>query len=115
MALSERDLSREFDELKTGMKSVAEHVSALSQQLGERASEMAASVPERLQQAATATAERTGAVGERARQLAGEMEKQSKAGIGAVSDYVQQYPVASLAIAFGLGLLVAKTLDRSPK
>jgi ElaB/YqjD/DUF883 family membrane-anchored ribosome-binding protein len=108
----ERDLTREFDDLKADMKSMMDHVSALSQRLGERASQTAGSVPERLHQAVAATAERAGAVGERAREVAGEIEKQGKAGIGALSGYVRQYPVASLVIVFGLGLLIAKVLDR---
>jgi ElaB/YqjD/DUF883 family membrane-anchored ribosome-binding protein len=75
MALSERDLTREFDELKADMKSVMDHVSTLSEKLGEAVSEKAANAPARLQKVVAATAEQTGALGERARGIAGENRK----------------------------------------
>jgi ElaB/YqjD/DUF883 family membrane-anchored ribosome-binding protein len=114
MALTERDLPREFDELKTNVKSIMDQVSALSGKLAETASETAAGVPAGLRKAVAATAEQTGTLGKQAQDLAGEIQKQSKTGLNTLGDYVQQYPIASIVIAFGLGLLVAKVVKRSP-
>jgi hypothetical protein len=44
--------------------------------------------------------------------LRGKIEKHGKVGLGALGGYVQQYPVASIVVVFGLGLLVAKVLGR---
>ncbi|HJU16462.1 MAG TPA: hypothetical protein VJ770_08320 [Stellaceae bacterium] len=114
MALTERNLPREFDELKADMKSIMDQVSALSGKLGESVSETAGSVPAGLRQAVAATAEQTGALGKRAQDFAGEIEKRGNTGLNTLSGCVQNYPIASIVIAFGLGLLVAKVLDRSP-
>jgi ElaB/YqjD/DUF883 family membrane-anchored ribosome-binding protein len=113
MALTERDLPREFDELKADMKSIMDHVSALFGKLGESVSETAAGAPKGLRQAAAAATEQTGALGKRAQDFAGEIERQGKTGLSALSGYVQNYPIAGIVVAFGLGLLVAKALGHS--
>ena len=104
MALTERNLSSEFDDLKADMKSMIDHISRLTERLGEGASDTAASVPAKLRSAAAAT----GALGERALEFA----KQGEAGLGAFGGYIRQYPVTSVVVAFGLGLVMAKLLDR---
>ena len=103
MALTERNLSSEFDDLKADMKSMIDHISRLTERLGEDASDTAASVPAKLRSAAAAT----GALGERALEFA-----KGEAGLGAFGGYIRQYPVTSVVVAFGLGLVMAKLLDR---
>ncbi len=81
MALTERDLPREFDALKADMKSIMDQVSALSGKLGESVTETAAGVPRGLRQAVTAATEQTGALGRRAQDFAGEIERQGRTGL----------------------------------
>jgi len=85
MALTERDLPREFDEPKANLKSTVDQVSALSGKLGESVSQTAANASPGLRQAMAAATEQTGALGKRAQDFAGEIERQGKTGLNTLS------------------------------
>lgn len=92
--VAKSDSESTSDELKAELASLREDISNITETLRRLSGEQVKSGRERTRQAAKHTRERVNQA------------------VGTVEGEIQQYPLTSLATAFGVGFIVGKLLDR---
>jgi ElaB/YqjD/DUF883 family membrane-anchored ribosome-binding protein len=109
MAAANRNLEEEFDTLKTGLDTLRKDISSLVNSFGDTATD---EVKTRGRRARTAVGRVTDRAGEVWDDAANEASRRGRAGVAAVEQQIEERPFISLLLAFGVGLLICKLLDR---
>lgn len=107
--MATRNLDQELDTLRADLGKIREDIAALTRTLGDTAAAEVKAGGARLNQAAHAAAQ---TARERAQRLAETARAQGEEGLAALEDRIEQNPVTSVLVAFGLGLVIGKLLDR---
>jgi ElaB/YqjD/DUF883 family membrane-anchored ribosome-binding protein len=105
MAAAERSLDKEFDALRADMEALRKDLAALLGAVGDAASDELKSRGGRARAAATRA---RAALGEAAE----EAERRGTESLASLEQRIEERPLASVLIAFGVGLLVGKLLER---
>lgn len=103
--MATRNLDQELDTLRADLGKIRDDIASLTRSLGEAATAEAKAGGERLSEAAHAARDRAQRFAESAR-------AQGEEGIAAVERRIEQNPFSSVLIAFGVGLVIGKLLDR---
>ena len=105
MAATERSLDKEFDALRADMEALRKDLGSLLAAVGDGATDEFRSRGRR----ARGAAERAGAtIGEAAE----EAQRRGAEGLAALEQRIEDRPLGSVLIAFGVGLLIGKLLQR---
>jgi ElaB/YqjD/DUF883 family membrane-anchored ribosome-binding protein len=109
MAATNRNLEDEFDTLKASLDTLRKDISSLVNSFGDTATD---EVKTRGRRARTAVGRVTDRAGEVWDDAANEASRRGRAGVPAVEQQIEERPFISLLLAFGVGLLICKLLDR---
>jgi ElaB/YqjD/DUF883 family membrane-anchored ribosome-binding protein len=107
--MATRNLDQELDTLRADLGKIREDIAALTRTLSDAAAAEAKAGGARLNEAAHAAA-RTAR--ERAQHFADSARTHSEEGLAALEDRIEQNPITSVLVAFGVGLVIGKLLDR---
>lgn len=103
--MATRNLDQELDTLRADLGKIREDIAALTRTLGDTAAAEVKAGGARLNEAAHAAKER-------AQRLADSARAQGEEGIAALEQRIEQNPITSILVAFGVGLVIGKLLDR---
>lgn len=103
--MATRNLDQELDTLRADLGKIRDDIAALTRTLGDTAAAEAKAGGARLNEAAHAAKERAQHFAESAR-------AQGEEGIAALEQRIEQNPFTSVLVAFGVGLVIGKLLDR---
>jgi ElaB/YqjD/DUF883 family membrane-anchored ribosome-binding protein len=109
MAVADRNLEEEFDTLKAGLDTLRKDISSLVSSLGEAATD---EVKTRGRRARAAVGRATDRAGEVWDDATSEASRRGRAGVAAVEQQVEARPFISVLVAFVIGVLIGKLIDR---
>jgi len=107
--MATRNLDQELDTLRGDLGKIRDDIAALTRSLSDAAAAEAKAGGARLNQAAHAAAQ---TAKERAQHFADTARTQGEEGIAALEQRIEQNPFTSVLVAFGVGLVIGKLLDR---
>ncbi len=96
--MATRDHAKEIDDVRADIEALREDIGKLTDSLGK--------------DMASDAARATEAIRSRVSDAAANAGDQLRAGTDAVGQRVEEHPVASMAVAFGAGLLIGKLVSR---
>jgi ElaB/YqjD/DUF883 family membrane-anchored ribosome-binding protein len=109
MAAANRNLEEEFDTLKAGLDTLRKDISTLVSSFGDSATDEVKTRGRRARAAVGRVSDRAGEVWDDATNEAG---RRGRAGVAAVEQQIEERPFVSVLVAFGIGLLIGKLIDR---
>lgn len=107
--MATRNLDQELDTLRADLGKIRDDIASLTRTLGDAAAAEAKAGGARLNEAAHAAA-RTAK--DRAQHFADAARTQGEEGIAALEQRIERNPITSVLVAFGVGLVIGKLLDR---
>ena len=109
MAAANRNLEEEFDALKAGVDMLRKDISSLVSSFGDAATDEVRTRGRRARAAVGRATERAGEVWDDA---TNEASRRGREGVAAVKQQIEERPVISLLVAFGVGLVIGKLINR---
>ena len=109
MAAANRNLEEEFDTLKAGLDTLRKDISSLVSSFGDTATD---EVKTRGRRARAAVGRATDRAGEVWDDATNEASRRGREGVAAVKQQIEERPVISLLVAFGVGLVIGKLINR---
>ena len=109
MAAANRNLEEEFDTLKAGLDTLRKDICSLVSSFGDAATDEV-KTPGRRARAAVGRVHRPGGRGVGRRHERG--EPRGREGVAAVKQQIEERPVISLLVAFGVGVVIGKLINR---
>ena len=109
MAAANRNLEDEFDTLKAGLDTLRKEIGSLASSFGDTATD---EVKTRGRRARAAVGRATDRAGEVWDDAANEASRRGREGVAAVEHQIEERPFISLLVAFGIGVLIGKLIDR---
>ena len=107
--MATRNLDQELDTLRGDLGKIRDDIAALTRSLSDTAAAEAKAGGARLNRAAHDAAQ---TAKERAQHFADSARAQGEEGIAALEQRIEQNPFTSVLVAFGVGLVIGKLLDR---
>jgi ElaB/YqjD/DUF883 family membrane-anchored ribosome-binding protein len=111
MAAANRNLEEEFDTLKAGLDTLRKDISSLVSSFGDAATD---EVKTRGRRARAAVGRATDRAGEVWDDATNEASRRGREGVAAVKQQIEERPVISLLVAFGVGVVIGKLINRYP-
>ena len=108
MAAANRNLEEEFDTLKAGLDTLRKDISSLVSSFGDAATD---EVKTRGRRARAAVGRGTDRAGEVCDDATNEASRRGREGV-AVKQQIEERPVISVLVAFGVGLVIGKLINR---
>ena len=108
MAVTNRNLEEEFDTLKAGLDTLRKEISSLVDAFDAATGE----VRTRGRRARAAVGRATARAGEVWDDAANEASRRGREGIAAVEQQIEERPFISVLVAFGIGLVIGKLINR---
>jgi ElaB/YqjD/DUF883 family membrane-anchored ribosome-binding protein len=109
MAAANRNLEDEFDTLKAGLDTLRKDINSLVSSFGDAATDEAKT---RGRRARTAVGRVTDRAGEAWDDAANAASRRGREGVAAVEQQIEERPFLSVLVAFGIGLVIGKLIDR---
>jgi ElaB/YqjD/DUF883 family membrane-anchored ribosome-binding protein len=109
MATANRNLEEEFDALKAGLDTLRNDISSRVNSFGEAATDEVRTRGRRARAAMGRVTDRAGEVWDDA---TNEASRRGREGAAAVKQQIEERPVISLLVAFGIGLVIGKLINR---
>ncbi|MDR6292665.1 ElaB/YqjD/DUF883 family membrane-anchored ribosome-binding protein [Inquilinus ginsengisoli] len=103
--MATRNLDQELDTLRADLGKIRDDIASLARTLGDAATAEAKAGGARINEAAHAAKDRAQRFAESAR-------TQGEDSIAALEERIEQNPITSILVAFGVGLVIGKLLDR---
>ena len=109
MAATNRNLEEEFDTLKAGLDTLRKEISALANSFGDTATD---EVKTRGRRARAAVGRVTDRPGEVWVDATNEASRRGREGVAAVEQQINERPFISVLVAFGIGVVIGKLINR---
>ena len=109
MAAANRNLEEEFDTLKADLDTLRKDISSLVSSFGDAATDEVKTRGRRARAAVGRVTDRAGEVWDDA---TNEASRRGREGVAAVKQQIEERPVISLLVAFGVGLVIGKLINR---
>jgi len=109
MAVANRNLEEEFDTLKAGLDTLRKDIGSLVSSFGDAATD---EVKTRGRRARAAVGRATDRAGEVWDDATSEASRRGRAGVAAVEQQIEERPFISVLVAFGIGLVIGKLINR---
>jgi ElaB/YqjD/DUF883 family membrane-anchored ribosome-binding protein len=109
MAAANRNLEEEFDTLKAGLETLRKDIGSLVSSFGDAATEEVTTRGRRARAAVGRATDRAGEVWDDA---TGEASRRGREGVAAVEQLIEERPLMSVLVAFVIGVVVGKLIDR---
>jgi len=109
MAAANRNLGEELDTLKAGLDTLRKDISSLVGSFGSAATD---EVETRGRRARAAVGRVTDRAGEVWHDAPHEASRRGREGVAAVEQQIEERPLISVLVAFGIGLVIGKLIDR---
>ena len=109
MAAANRNLEEEFDTLKAGLDTLRKDISSLVSSFGDAATDEVKTRGRRTRAAVGRATDRAGEVWDDA---TNEASRRGREGVAALEHQIDERPFLSVLVAFGIGVVVGKLLDR---
>ena len=109
MAAANRNLEAEFDTLKADLDTLRKDISSLVSSFGDAATDEVKTRGRRARAAVGRATDRAGEVWDDATSEAG---RRGREGVAAVEQQIEERPLISVLMAFGIGLLIGKLIGR---
>jgi ElaB/YqjD/DUF883 family membrane-anchored ribosome-binding protein len=109
MAAANRNLEEEFDALKAGLDTLRKDISSLVSSFGDAATDEVRTRGRRARAAVGRVTDRAGEVWDDATT---EASRRGREGAAALEQRIEERPVISVLVAFGIGLVIGKLINR---
>ena len=109
MTAANRNLEEEVDTLKADLDKLRKDISSLVSSFGDAATD---EVKTRGRRARTAVGRATDRAGQVWDDATNEASRRGREGVAAVKQQIEERPVISLLVAFGVGLVIGKLINR---
>lgn len=109
MAAANRNLEEEFDALKAGVDTLRNDISSRVNSFGDAATD---EIRTRGRRARAAVGRATDRAGEVWGDATKEARRRGREGVAAVEQQIEERPFISLLVAFGIGLVIGKVINR---
>jgi len=109
MAATHRNLEEEFDTLKASLDTLRKDISSLVSSFGDAAT---GEVRTRRRRARAAVGRATDRAGEVWDDATNEASRRGREGVAAVEQQIEERPFISVLVAFGIGLVIGKLINR---
>jgi ElaB/YqjD/DUF883 family membrane-anchored ribosome-binding protein len=109
MAAGNRNLEEEFDALKAGVDNLRNEISSLVGSLGDAATDEIRTRGRRARAAVGRVTDRAGKVWDDA---TNDASRRGREGAAAVEHQIEQRPFISILLAFGVGMVIGKLINR---
>jgi ElaB/YqjD/DUF883 family membrane-anchored ribosome-binding protein len=109
MAAGNRNLEEEFDALKAGVDTLRKEISSLVGSIGDAATDEVRTRGRRARVAVGRVTDRAGEVWDDA---TNEASRRGREGAAAVEHQIEQRPLVSVLVAFGVGVVIGKLINR---
>jgi ElaB/YqjD/DUF883 family membrane-anchored ribosome-binding protein len=109
MAAANRNLEEELDTLKAGLDTLRKDISSLVSSFGDTATD---EVKTRGRRARAAVGRVTDRAGEMWDDATKETSRHGREGVAAVEQQIEERPFISVLVAFGIGLVIGKLINR---
>lgn len=103
--MAERNLEKEFDTLRADINKIRDDLATLTKHVREAAEEQFSAAESTAREYAREAGERAGAAAAKGRARAAQSAQ-------AVENQIEEHPFTSIAVAFGIGLLIGKLMSR---
>ena len=109
MAAANRNLEEEFDTLKAGLETLRNDIGSLVSSFGDAATDDVKTRGRRARAAVGRVTDRAGEVWDDA---TSEASRRGREGVAALEQRIEERPFISLLVAFGIGLVIGKLINR---
>jgi ElaB/YqjD/DUF883 family membrane-anchored ribosome-binding protein len=109
MAAANRNLEYEFDTLKAGLDTLRKEIGSLASSFGDTATDEVKTRGRRARAVVGRAADRAGEVWDDA---TNEASRRGREGFAAVEQQIEERPFISVLVAFGIGLVIGKLINR---
>jgi ElaB/YqjD/DUF883 family membrane-anchored ribosome-binding protein len=109
MAAANRNLEEEFDTLKAGLDTLRKDIGSLVSSFGDAATD---EVKTRGRRARAAVGRATDRAGEVWDDATNQVSRRGRQGVAAVEQQIEERPFISVLVAFGIGLVIGKLINR---
>jgi ElaB/YqjD/DUF883 family membrane-anchored ribosome-binding protein len=109
MAAANRNLGEELDTLKAGLDTLRKEIGSLVGSFGSAATDEVETRGRRARAAVGRVTDRAGEVWDDA---TNEASRRGREGVAAVEHQIEERPFISLLVAFGIGLVIGKLINR---
>ena len=109
MAVANRNLEEEFDTLKAGLDTLRKDIGSLVSSFGDAATD---EVKTRGQRARAAVGRATDRAGEVWDDATNQASRRGREGVAALEHQIEERPFISVLVAFGIGLVIGKLINR---
>ena len=109
MAAANRNLEEELDTLKAGLDTLRKDISSLVSSFGDASTDEVRTRGRRARAAVGRVTDRASEVWDDA---TNEATRRGREGVAAVEHQIEERPFISLLVAFGIGVLIGKLIDR---
>ena len=109
MAVANRNLEEEFDTLKAGLDKLRKDIGSLVSSFGDAATD---EVKTRGQRARAAVGRATDRAGEVWDDATNQASRRGREGVAALEHQIEERPFISVLVAFGIGLVIGKLINR---
>ena len=109
MAAANRNLEEEFDTLKAGLDTLRKDIGSVVSSFGDAATDEVKTRGRRARAAVGRATDRAGEVWDDAANAA---SRRGRAGVAAVEQQIEARPFISVLVAFVIGVLIGKLIDR---
>ena len=109
MAAANRNLEEEFDTLKAGLDTLRKDIGSLVSSFGDAATD---EVKTRGRRARAAVGRATDRVGEAWDDATNQASRRGREGVAALEHQIEERPFISVLVAFGIGLVIGKLINR---
>jgi ElaB/YqjD/DUF883 family membrane-anchored ribosome-binding protein len=109
MAAAARNLEEEFDALKAGLDTLRKDISSRVNSFGDAATDEVRTRGRRARAAVGRATDRAGEVWDDA---ANEASRRGREGAAALEQRIEERPILSVLVAFGIGVMIGRMLNR---
>jgi ElaB/YqjD/DUF883 family membrane-anchored ribosome-binding protein len=109
MAAADRNLEEEFDTLKAGLDTLRKDIGSLVSSFGDAATD---EVKTRGRRAHAAVGRATDRAAEVWDDATNQVSRRGRQGVAAVEQQIEERPFISVLVAFGIGLVIGKLINR---
>jgi ElaB/YqjD/DUF883 family membrane-anchored ribosome-binding protein len=109
MAAANRNLEEEFDTLKAGLDTLRKEIRSLASSFGEVATDEVETRGRRARAAVGRVTDRAGEVWDDTTKQA---SRRGREGVAAVERQIEERPLISVFLAFGIGVVIGKLINR---
>ena len=109
MAAADRNLEAEFDTLKAGLDTLRKDISSLVSSFGDVATDEVRTRGRRARAAVGRVTDRAGEVWDDA---TSEVSRRGREGVAAFEQQIEARPLISVLVAFGIGVVIGKLINR---